>query len=165
MMMLIRFKSIWLVEFDLILILIDWWCDLILIRFWYDLTLAHCFLFFDHCLCRKQKLMTVISVRARSVRSNLNLVCEHLGHIGYSVSAHKLKASEYGVPQRRCRFYLVCFLRDSDSSIFAEPMDTIHQKIEQRLEWLKCTSKLPARHSAFSQGHCHNTAGQAGSQK
>lgn len=75
-------------------------------------------------------------------RTNLSLVLQHLSEIGYECSSHRLRACEYGVPQRRCRYYIIGLLRTAD--IFAEPMQEMHGNISRRIGWLKTSSGVPA---------------------
>lgn len=77
------------------------------------------------------------------LRTNLTLVLKHLNEIGYHTSAHKLRASDFGVPQRRTRFYIVATRRNA--KLFADSPENIHSKVAARLELLKCPCRGPVR--------------------
>ena len=81
------------------------------------------------------------SLVASVPRTNLNLVLKHLQELGYAVAAHKLRASDYGLPQRRTRYYIVGVRRDSE--IFAGSMEDVLSSVAERLQWLKCESSPP----------------------
>ena len=70
----------------------------------------------------------------RNFKSNLTAVVEKVKALGYAVSATKLTANSYGVPQRRCRYYIVAV-----RNAFAEPAEVVVQKIATLLPKLVCT--------------------------
>ena len=60
---------------------------------------------------------------------------KHLEEDGYHCVAHKLRASDFGLPQRRTRYYILGVRKDAD--IFAEPMEKIHRSISLHLQCLR----------------------------
>ena len=65
----------------------------------------------------------------------MTLVLKHLEEDGYHCIAHKLRASDFGLPQRRTRYYILGVRKDAE--IFAEPMEKIHQSISLHLQCLR----------------------------
>ena len=65
----------------------------------------------------------------RNFKSNLQAVLEAVEGLGYEVSACKLMANNYGLPQRRCRYYFVAVMKDA----FAEHSKAIVEKVRELL--------------------------------
>ena len=92
----------------------------------------------------------VTSQKLRLFKSNLTAVLEQLRELGYEASATKLTASHYGLPQRRCRYYIVA-VRD----VFAEGAAEIVQKVQGLLPKLKVnTHPDPEVHILISRSCC-----------
>ena len=68
-------------------------------------------------------------MRCRLRQSNLQLVTSHLKELGYDVLVERLKASQYGIPQRRVRLYLVGLRA---SSALAEDTGSILKKVSDK---------------------------------
>ncbi|CAK8995070.1 unnamed protein product [Durusdinium trenchii] len=68
----------------------------------------------------------------KEAKSNLQVVLTQISELGYSCRAEKLKASEYGVPQRRTRYYFVC-VRQNGGSALSEPADLLVERIMDRV--------------------------------
>ena len=66
----------------------------------------------------------------RQQKTNLALVLSYLEELGYTCRADKLKASDYGVPQRRTRYYIFGLRHVSN---FAESSKALIEHIESRL--------------------------------
>ena len=58
-------------------------------------------------------------------RSNLTAVLESLAKLGYQSQAVRMKASNYGLPQRRSRYYIICVQQDG----FAEASSSLVKRI------------------------------------
>ncbi|CAE7256506.1 haeIIM [Symbiodinium microadriaticum] len=67
----------------------------------------------------------------RSLQSNLQLIIQYLSSLGYATVYEKLKATDYGLPQRRNRIY---FFGVRDSHELAEKKEDILSKVSDRLE-------------------------------
>lgn len=63
---------------------------------------------------------------------------KNLEDLQYHVTAHKLRANEFGLPQRRTRYYIIA-LKD----IFAESPTNILQRISRSLACLRSADPLP----------------------
>ena len=57
------------------------------------------------------------------------MVMQFLAELGYDSVAEKMKASEYGLPQRRTRYYIIGLLRKDHGSLFAEASSELAQRI------------------------------------
>ena len=68
------------------------------------------------------------------------MVMELLKELGYSCVAEKLKASDFGVPQRRTRFYIVGL---RDASNLAESNAILTDRIPQRIQACRRDIVLP----------------------
>ena len=66
----------------------------------------------------------------RSLQSNLQLIIQYLSSLGYATVYEKLKATDYGLPQRRNRIY---FFGVRDSHELAEKKEDILSKVSDRL--------------------------------
>ena len=62
----------------------------------------------------------------------MEVAISQLQELGYTVHAEKLKSSDYGLPQRRNRVYIIC-LRDA----FAEPPNQLMARISERIRLLQ----------------------------
>lgn len=83
------------------------------------------------------------------------MALRQLGELGYQSNVSKLKASDYGVPQRRVRIFIVC-VRDN---MFSIPSKAVANMVPDKLEALKCP-KLPpivARFQVPSSFHIHRS--------
>lgn len=69
---------------------------------------------------------------SESYRSNLDAVLDQLRELGYEASATKLTSSHYGLPQRRCRYYIVA-VRD----VFSDRPSEIVRKIQETIPKMK----------------------------
>lgn len=78
---------------------------------------------------------------ARSTKSNLSLVLELLRDMGYVAKAEKLKASEFGLPQRRTRYYIFAFRSGAN---FAVSADVLLEQIEPTIHACRKSYSLPA---------------------
>lgn len=66
-------------------------------------------------------------------KSNLDVVTARLSQLGYYSHAVKLRATEFGLPQRRCRYFIIG-LRD----VFAQEPKNLMDGILGRLSKLHC---------------------------
>ena len=68
-------------------------------------------------------------------RSNLDLVLDHIHELGlgYHCRAEKMKASNFGLPQRRSRYYIMGF-RD----VFADRPSVMTSQLTGRINALRC---------------------------
>lgn len=64
--------------------------------------------------------------------SNLDLVLEHMRKLGYACEAVKMRANDYGLPQRRARYYLMAV-----KDVFAEDASSLIPRMCQRLQHLQ----------------------------
>ena len=70
----------------------------------------------------------------RSNPSNLEMILKYLEGLGYAVTVMKLKATDFGLPQRRSRLY---FAGLRDSAALAESKQNILGKVADRVGLLK----------------------------
>ena len=78
-------------------------------------------------------MLRTFALRNKS-ESNLRLVMDAVEEKGYKCCAHKLKASDYGVPQRRLRYYIIG-IRDN----FADDPGNILRNVGENVARLKVT--------------------------
>ena len=84
---------------------------------------------------RSAALSSVFEPRA-SNQSNLQIILDHLNQLGYAVAVHKLRADDFGLPQRRVRLY---FIGVRDTGFMAESKEEVLARIPGRLQSQMCS--------------------------
>ncbi len=64
-------------------------------------------------------MCSCVRVCVPTYRSNLDLILNDLGDIGYSTEAHVLTSSDHGLPQRRKRYYILAILQSPELAVEA----------------------------------------------
>ncbi|CAK9075783.1 unnamed protein product, partial [Durusdinium trenchii] len=79
---------------------------------------------------------TTADVSAQQLKSNLTMALDYLSEIGFACHATKLRANDYGLPQRRCRYYIFGLRIVSNLSEHAR---LLVEKIPLRLQAMSST--------------------------
>ena len=83
------------------------------------------------------------------LRTNLDMVMKYLKSLGYIVAIHKLVASEFGLPQRRCRIYFFGMRK-----VNATRMDGPNDVIQRIPKILRCLEREPDHAPATASALC-----------
>lgn len=112
-----------------------------------DVCVCVCMCLCEHVMCMWFFLYGQSLPFSRSCRSNLGLVLARLEELGYTVTTHRLRADNFGIPQRRCKLYFFG-IRQVERMV-----GMAHQLLEfipELLETLQCPLKYtPAPRRIF----------------
>lgn len=90
--------------------------------------------------CKVNHIVPALQFQLRQRKSNLTMVLEYLKELGYSCCARKLKSSDYGLPQRRSRYYIFGFRSSVD---FAQSASALAELIPSRLQTMASSECSP----------------------
>ena len=85
-------------------------------------------------------IVPALQFQLRQRKSNLTMVLEYLKELGYSCCARKLKSSDYGLPQRRSRYYIFGFRSSVD---FAQSASALAELTPSRLQTMASSECSP----------------------
>ena len=85
-------------------------------------------------------IVPALQFQLRQHKSNLTMVLEYLKELGYSCCARKLKSSDYGLPQRRSRYYIFGFRSSVD---FAQSASALAELTPSRLQTMASSECSP----------------------